>query len=96
MNNFDQQIAHLNDQLAEAYAGENRPMSKALKQPASAGAKTLISGEEFMMKALDSVSKGHITASQLTECEMMINSHRPPPAAIAKAVVNGVKYSPWG
>jgi hypothetical protein len=94
-NHFTRQMDRINNELAKAYGG-GRPMAKALGESSTPEPGMTMSGEEFMAKALKSQAAGHISASQLTECELHINACKAPPAAITRAVVNGVAYSPWG
>jgi hypothetical protein len=46
-----------------------------------------MTGEAFMVKALDAQAAGRITSRHVAECEAFINSGQQPPASIVKAVL---------
>lgn len=96
MTQFDRQLARLQQQVDTFYIQPAEPMAKATLLGDQSPAPRMMSGEEFMAKALTSVGAGHISAAQLTEAEYCIRAGRRPPERILRAVVDGVEYNPFG
>jgi hypothetical protein len=96
--NFTRQIARINNELAKAYGG-GRSMAKA-----HAAASTpkddevpgeMISGEEFLEKALQAVGRKHISTTQLIEAEARIRAGKRPDPTVIKAVMSGTPHWPF-
>jgi hypothetical protein len=96
---FTLQIDRINNELAKAYGG-GRPMAKALAASPTTkdddnAAGEMISGDEFLEKALQAVGRKHISTAQLIEAEARINSGKRPSATVIKAVMSGTPYWPF-
>jgi hypothetical protein len=96
MTGFDQQLSRLQQQVDKFYEEGAPPLAKGNAAAEPATASKVMSGDEFMAKALCSVAAGHITTAQLTEAEYCITAGRRPAERIVRAVVDGVAYNPFG
>ncbi|HXA39667.1 MAG TPA: hypothetical protein VNW53_11750 [Phenylobacterium sp.] len=99
---FNAGLDRLNDELAKAY-GAPPQMTKSTVAGAFGSPKDddeapgeMISGPEFMAKALKAHKAGHITSQHLTTAELSINARKAPPPKIVKAVMRGEHYDEWG
>ena len=78
-----------------ARIGSARPLAKALTPEPEAISDNIMSGEVFMAKALESVGRGHITTTQLTNAEFRLREGKLPDPQVVKAVLTGTKYWPF-
>ena len=97
MSKFTAEVARINSELAKAYGASGRTMAKALSggdvvEPETG---TMITGEEFLEKALQSAGRRHITTAQVYEAQAAIQAGQRPPAQIVKAVMTGTPYWPF-